>query len=196
MYKHLKSVVSFVVKSFRIGNSTQVIFCRVVLLFSVQLLSARDNFVSSKNECCSVYSLAHSSQWFRYSAASASLNVARHRGHCNSDRPGHWFHAGLGVAAAAAAAAAGCCCISAVALNRGSEESLCRREEILCPMCTRHMGTTSLFSLLAPCWRQLGTYTVRIAQANTNGNICKLMCLKMHSLGLPDMKKTSNCNHF
>lgn len=43
MYKHLKSVVSFVVKPLRIGNSTQVIFCRVVLLFSVQLLSARDN---------------------------------------------------------------------------------------------------------------------------------------------------------
>lgn len=43
MYKHLKSVVSFVVKALRIGNSTQVIFCRVVLLFSVQLLSARDN---------------------------------------------------------------------------------------------------------------------------------------------------------
>lgn len=48
MYKHLKSVVSFVVKSLRIGNSTQVIFCRVVLLFSVQLLSARDNCLFPK----------------------------------------------------------------------------------------------------------------------------------------------------
>lgn len=48
MYKHLKSVVSFVVKSLRFGNSTQVIFCRVVLLFSVQLLSARDKCLFQK----------------------------------------------------------------------------------------------------------------------------------------------------
>lgn len=80
--------------------------------------------------------------------ASLSLNVARHRGHCSSDRPGQSFQVGFG---AVDAAATGCCCISAVALNIGSEESLCRLEEILCPMCTRHTGTTSLLSLLAPC---------------------------------------------
>lgn len=143
-----KSVVSFVVKPLRIGNSTQVIFlsCSAALQCSVTVSERQPSFL---NVCCSVYSLAHSSQWFRYSAASRSLNVARHWGHCSSDRPGHSFQVGFG--AVVAATAAGCCCLSAVALRIGSEESLCRLEEILCPMSTRHMGTTSLFSLLAPC---------------------------------------------
>ena len=42
MYKHLTSIDSFVVTPLENGNSTQVIFCRVVLLVSVQLLSAND----------------------------------------------------------------------------------------------------------------------------------------------------------
>lgn len=114
------------------------------------------------NQCSSIYTRAHSKQWFRYSAAFVSLNVARHCGHCNSDMPGCSFQAEFGVAAAAAGCwCCWCCCrLSAVVLNRGSDVSLLRFEEILCPMCTWHKGTTSLLSLLAPCWRQGGTYTV------------------------------------
>lgn len=55
----------------------------------------------------SVYSLAHSSQWFMYSTASLSLNLAWHHGHCNSDAFELWSQAELGDAAGAAAAAAG-----------------------------------------------------------------------------------------
>lgn len=58
-----------------------------------------------------VHSLAHSSQWFRYSVVSLSLNVARHRGHCRSDSP--WPPCQVRFSAAVAAAtttdAAGFC---------------------------------------------------------------------------------------
>lgn len=117
--------------------------CSAALQCSVTV-SIRD--LSFQNECCSAYSLAHSSQWFKYSAASVSLNVARQRGHCSSDRPGCLLQVGFVVDTAAA----GRFCISAAVL-RGFEESFGCLEVILCPMCTRHTGTTSLFSLPASC---------------------------------------------
>lgn len=144
------------VKPLQTGNSTQVIFCRVVLLISVRLLSAKRPLSPSKWVFVSPHSLTHSSQCFRYSAVCPSLNLAWHSGHWSSDWPEHSVQAGLGVAAAAVAAAAGCCCVSATVLSRCSASSFCRLEEILCPMCTRHMGT-SLLSLLAPCWQNRKT---------------------------------------
>lgn len=135
------------------GSATPLHSCfsSVVLLLSVHLLSAGDDCLFQISVFL-LYSLAHSSQWFRYSAKSLSLKVAEQRGHSSSDGSEHLFQARPGEdAAAAAGAAAGCCCVSALTLSRGSEESLCRLDEIRCPMCTRHMGSPSLLSLLAPC---------------------------------------------
>lgn len=145
-------------------HSGYFLTCSAALQCSVTA-SMRD--LPFQNECCSAYSLAHSSQWFKYSAASVSLNVARQRGHCSSDRPGCLLQAEFVVDAAAA----GHFCISAAVLNRGFEESFCCLEVILCPMCTRHTGTTSLFSLPASCWGQTCTVTVRTAWA-------KVECIK------------------
>lgn len=108
-----------------------------------------------------VHSLAHSSQWFRYSVVSLSLNVARQRGHCRSDSP--WLPCQVIFSAAIATEAAGFCWTSAVLLKRGSEESLCRLEVILCPMWTRQTGISSLGSLPAPCWHQ--SRAVRLGRA-------------------------------